>query len=371
MARDTEPDLDTPVPAPRANPDLVGHEEAERELERLYRTGRLPHAILLAGPRGIGKATLAFRFARFLLAQGEAAGTTSPVAGHSDRTGLAVDPRSGVFRRVAAGGHADLLTVERAWDPRRKRLRGEILAEDAREIAAFFRLTAAEEGWRVVIVDGAEEMNRNAANAVLKILEEPPSQALLLLVSHNPGRLLPTIRSRCRRVKLTPLTTTLAAELLCRHRPQLAAAEATALAALSGGSTGRALQLADAGGLDLYRALIEPLAQTPAINVGRLHTLTDRLARTDAEDAYRASEELLSQFLARLAAAAARDQGAVEDIVAGEVAIMRRLAGRADPGSWAGVRAAIDRDFAAVRELNLDRKQAMLDAFFAIEELAR
>src|SRR6516164_7673777 len=164
------------VPAPRANPDLVGHESAERELRRLVETGRLPHAILLSGPRGIGKATLAFRFARFLLAKGDR--TSAPAA----KSGLAIHPQTGVFHRVAAGGHADLLTVERAYDPRRRRLRGEIVVDDAREIASFFRLTAAEEGWRIVIVDGAEEMNRSAANALLKILEEPPRRALLLLV---------------------------------------------------------------------------------------------------------------------------------------------------------------------------------------------
>jgi DNA polymerase III subunit delta' len=365
-------DTENAIPSPRANPDLVGHEAAELELERLYRSKRLPHAILLAGPRGIGKATLAFRFARFLLTRGEAKQAAPEMFGASGvETGLAVDPDSGVFRRVAAGGHADLLTVERAWDPRRKRLRGEIVVEDTREIAAFFRLTAAEEGWRVVILDGAEEMNRNAANAVLKILEEPPDRALLLLVSHNPGRLLPTIRSRCRRLILTPLSVPLATQLLRRYRPQLDAAEAEALASLTGGSIGGALELADAGGLDLYRSLIELLAHAPAIELGQLHGLTDRLARTDAEDAHRASEKLLSQFLARLAVAAARGYRAAEEIVAGESAAMQRLAGRADPVSWATLRNEIDINFAAARELNLDRKQTMLGAFFAIDEQAR
>ena len=119
-----------------------------------------------------------------------------------------------MFHRVAAGGHADLLTVERAYDPRRRRLRSEIVVEGAREITGFFRLTAAEEGWRIVVVDGAEEMNRNAANALLKVLEEPPRHALLLLVSHSPGRLLPTIRSRCRRFPLVPLAQEVVMRLL-------------------------------------------------------------------------------------------------------------------------------------------------------------
>jgi DNA polymerase-3 subunit delta' len=171
MAREVEPaaGAESAAPAPRANPHLVGHESAERELERLYRTGRLPHAILLGGPRGIGKATLAFRFARFLLSQvGQGGDAGADFFDGQGEAGLAVDPESGVFRRIAASGHADLLTIERAWDQRRRRLRGEIVVGDTRTIAEFFRLTAAEEGWRVVIVDGAEEMNRNAANAVLK-----------------------------------------------------------------------------------------------------------------------------------------------------------------------------------------------------------
>ncbi len=376
MAReaDAAAGAESAAPPPRANPDLIGHESAERELERLYRTGRLPHAILLGGPRGIGKATLAFRFARFVLARGDPA-AEAPLFGGGE-TGIAVDPHGGVFRRVAAGGHADLLTVERAWDPRRRRLRGEILVEDAREIVGFFRLTAAEEGWRIVIIDGAEEMNRNAANAVLKILEEPPGRALLLLVSHNPGRLLPTIRSRCRRLMLAPLPLAEATRLIRQYRPQLDEAEAVALAALCAGSVGRALGLADGGGLALYRSLLDALSPTRRSDPGRLHDFVDRLARGDAEDAYRATEELLSQLLARLAAAAAGREIGPEQISPGEVAALERatmqaLAAAGAPAQWADLHAKIADDFAAADALNLDRKQTLLGAFFAIEQMAR
>jgi DNA polymerase III subunit delta' len=368
MARGLEkpPEVTAGVPAPRANPELIGHESAERELRRLVEAGRLPHAILLSGPRGIGKATLAFRFARFLLASGDHSTATAAA-----ESGLAIDPQSGVFRRVAAGGHADLLTVERAYDPRRRRLRSEIVVEDAREITNFFRLTAAEEGWRIVIVDGAEEMNRSAANALLKILEEPPRQALLLLVSHSPGRLLPTIRSRCRRFPLVPLPRAPLTKLLRRHRPELTQAEIEPLAALSDGSIGRALELAEAGGLVLYRSVLELLSQIPQLDVIRLHAFADQIARADAEDAYRVSGELLLRLLARITATSARRQFGGEEIVGGEDDAMWRIAALVAPARWARLREEIERGFASTDQLNLDRKQTMLGVFFAIEELAR
>jgi DNA polymerase III subunit delta' len=371
MARGVEPQADGApgMVAPRANPDLVGHESAEREFRRLDEAGRLPHAILLSGRRGIGKATLAFRLARFLLAK--SVGSSADILGDVVESGLAIDPESGVFHRVASGGHADLLTVERAYDPRRRRLRSEIVVEDTRAIAGFFRLTAAEEGWRIVVVDGAEEMNRNAANALLKILEEPPRRALLMLVSHSPGRLLPTIRSRCRRFPLTALARPVVMRLLGQYRPELAMSEAEAVAELADGSIGRAIELADAGGLVLYRSLLDLLSQIPRVDIAQLYAFADKLARPEAEDAYRAGEELLSQFLARTAARAARRQLEGDGLIAGEREVMQRLAARADPARWAALRDRIDRDFVGTDQLNLDRKQAMLGAFFAIEEMAR
>src|SRR5258708_6532346 len=349
MARGVEPQLDAEpgTVAPRVNLALVGHESAERELRRLDEAGRLPHAILLSGRRGIGKATLAFRLARFLLAK--SAGSSADMFGDAVESGLAIDPESGVFHRVASGGHADLLTVERAYDPRRRRLRSEIVVEDTRAIAGFFRLTAAEEGWRIVIVDGAEEMNRNAANALLKILEEPPRRALLLLVSHSPGRLLPTIRSRCRRFPLTALAPPVVMRLLRQYRPELA----------------------DAGGLALYRSLLDLLSQIPRVDIAQLYAFVDKLARPEVEDTYRAAEELLSQLLARMVARTARRQLGGDGLIAGEGEVMQRLTARADPARWAALRDRIDRDFVSTDQLNLDRKQTMLGAFFAIEEMAR
>jgi DNA polymerase-3 subunit delta' len=355
------------APAPRTNPDLLGYAVAEAELRRLFDSGRLPHALLLGGPRGIGKATLAFRLARFVLAQSSGEGPPIGLFSDNAEAGLTIAPDSGVFRRVASGGHADLLTVERAYDPRRRRMRSEIVVDDTREISAFLRLTAAEGGWRVVIVDGADEMNRNAANALLKILEEPPRRTLLLLVAHSPGRLLPTIRSRCRRLALAPLPSDIVGELLSRHRPDLPEMDAAAVTALAGGSIGRALDLAAAGGVDLYRSVLALLSRDRGIDPAALHAFADRLARPDAEEAYRAVEELVGQLLARFAIGPARGLGEVGDE---ESALLRRFRGRVPAAGWARLRDQIGQSFARTDALNLDRKQTILGAFFAIERAA-
>jgi DNA polymerase III subunit delta' len=345
--------MEPAAPPPRANPGLTGHEAVEAVLRQNFDTGRLPHALLLSGPRGIGKATLAFRLARYVLSgvsQNEATDMFGESAGAD--AGLEVSPESGVFRRIAAGGHADLLTIERAYDPRRKRLRSEIVVDDAREIGAFLRLTPAEGGWRAVIVDGADEMNRNAANSLLKILEEPPRRTLLILVAHSAGRLLPTIRSRCRHVPLSPLSDATVRDLLARYCPDLDSEEAKAVATLAEGSIGRALELVASGGVELSTTLATMLNRRGGVDVTALHGFAERLARADAEDNYRAVEELLRQHLARQAITAAR-RGT-----------------RAEAARWARVRAEIDDEFARADGLNLDKKQTMMGAFFAIERAA-
>jgi DNA polymerase-3 subunit delta' len=223
------------APAPRENALLFGHAAAEAALLEAMRSGRLHHAWLITGPDGVGKATLAFRFARRLLAGGTAS--------------LEMDAVQPVFRRVAAAGHADLLTVEREWDDKKKRMKKNISAETARSIPGFLHLTPAEGGWRVVIVDGAEDVNPQSANALLKVLEEPPSRAVLLLVSSAPGRLLPTIRSRCRTLALSPLGDADMGRVLEAFLPAVPLAERARLVTLSDGSPGRALAMAEQGGL--------------------------------------------------------------------------------------------------------------------------
>jgi DNA polymerase III subunit delta' len=355
-------------PPPRANPDLLGHEASESALRRLFESGRMPHAVLMTGPRGIGKATLAYRFARFVLVHG-GTGIEAGLPAENDRI-LAVPPDCGVFRRVASGGHADLLAVERAYDPRRRRLRSEIIVEEAREIAAFLHRTPAEGGWRVVIVDGADEMNRSAANALLKILEEPPRRALLLLVAHSPGRLLPTIRSRCRRFPIMPLPPEIVSQLLETSRPDLPHAQSSALVALAEGSIGRALDLIEAGGVELYEAILALLSREQGVDPAALHALADRLARGEADNAYHAVEEMLSHLLAEIAVRAAGGNSGRWPRSESEQ-VLRRLGNRAPAARWAELREQVAAIFARADALNLDRKQTILGAFFGVERIAR
>ena len=355
---DDKPD----TPAPRANPHLVGCDAAEARLLDAWRSGRLPHAWLFTGPRGIGKATLAFRFARFVLAQG--------TAQTRDAVSLAIEPQSGVFRRVASGGHADLLTVERGWDDKRERWRSEIRIDETRTIADFLHLTPGEGGWRVVVVDGADDMNRSAANAILKILEEPPPQALLLLASHAPGRLLPTIRSRCRRLSLSPLEDRQIVALLGRHRPDVAGADVDLLVRLAEGSIGRAIELADAGGVELYRDVGRLLLSLPAVDVAALHGLGDRLARTEGESTFRAAGEILLGWLARMIRAGAAGASPIE-LMPGETACMERLLAVCSVDRWVDLWDRIARLFAASEDVYLDRKQVWTSTILDIENLAR
>ncbi len=357
----------TGASAPRANPDLIGQEAAEAAMLAAWRSGRMPHAWLIGGPRGVGKATLAYRFARFALAGGGDA--ADGLFGASAIDTLALPPSHPVFRRVAAGGHADLVAVERQINPETKKLRGEIVVDDVRDVGQFLHLTPVEGGWRVVVVDAADEMNPNAANALLKVLEEPPRQALLLLVSHAPGRLLATIRSRCRQITLPPLAFEHVAALLDRFRPERASDDRDTLVALADGSIGRALDLADRGGVELYREMVELLERAPEVEVPAVHDFADRLARggEDAAAGFRTAMELLSRWAGRLARrAAGADAG--REIVAGEGAIETRLARGSSPDCWIATWDKINLLARRTESVNLDRRLVLIEAFLSLAE---
>lgn len=354
------------APTPAANPDLIGHERAEAVLLRAFGSGRLPHAWLLSGPRGIGKATLAYRFARYVLAGGGDAGAGLFAA---PEPALHLDPEHPIFRRVAAGAHPDLRVLERPVDEKTGRLRSEIPVKAVRGVGDFLRMTAGEGGWRVVIVDAIDDLNRSAANALLKVLEEPPADALLLLISHQPGGLLATVRSRCCHLPLTPLVAAALGRLIDRFRPDLAAADRDMLMALADGSIGRALSLDANGGLDLYRDLASVLEMLPRLDVARAHAFAERLAQGADGTAFRVGQELLVWWLARLVRSAAEGRAPAE-VLPGDARLIADLAARRSLAQWLGLWEKTGRLFARAEAANLDRKQVVLTALLDLEGAA-
>lgn len=364
---------------PRHATALVGHEAAERRFLDAWSSGRMPHAWLITGPKGVGKASFAFRCARFMLrhagrAEEGAPGLlldAPPDAPPDAPQSLDVPEQDPVFHRVASLGHADLLVIERAWDEKGKRWRSEIVAEDARRLVPFFGMTAAEGGHRIAIIDSADELNRHAANAILKILEEPPPNGMLFLVSHSPGALLPTIRSRCRRLELQPLSPARMEAVIAARAPELPAADRTALAVLAGGSPGRLDALLQGGGLALYDEVLALLAGLPAFDVPALHLLADRLGRQAEADSFATVLDLLAGLLARQIAGAARGRP-VPGVRPAEAALAARLF---PPGielaEWIAVWEKLGEMGRATDALALDRKHVLLSLFNRLAAAAR
>jgi DNA polymerase-3 subunit delta' len=261
---------------PRETLSLYGHRDAEQTLLNAYRSGRIPHAWLIGGAQGIGKATLAYRMARYVLAHRDPAAPDVRTA----KT-LEVDPANPVARHIAAGAHGGLLTLERTLNDKGV-MRTVITVDETRETISFFGSTAAVEGWRVCIVDTVDELNANAANALLKVLEEPPRQSLFLLVSHAPARVLPTIQSRCRKLPLRPLAAgdviAAAAEAAQPAPDDASLADA---AAASEGSVARALTLLGGDALKLQQRTAALLETLPRVDQRELHALGDALGSND------------------------------------------------------------------------------------------
>jgi DNA polymerase III subunit delta' len=347
--RDKDTDTDRDAPLPRETTVLFGHQAAEQEFLSSYRSGRLPHSWLISGEAGIGKATLAYRIARFVLAHPD------PSAGAvRSAVSLALDPTHPTVRRIAGNAHTDLLVLERV-PGESGALRTVITVDQVRRIVSFFGSTAGEGGWRVCIVDSADELKHpEAANALLKMLEEPPSRSLFLLVSHSPGRLLPTIRSRCRRLILKPLDAAdVAAAATAALGPDADAAGLNAAAQVAGGSVARAIALAGGPLLALRQRVEVMLDALPATDPNALHALGDQLDR---------DRSLLEAFV-----------GAVRDWllrrldaeVKGAKPDLARMAGTAD--LWD----KLNRSARDVETYNLEKKPLVFTIFGLLAEASR
>lgn len=362
------PDQVPGAPHPRETACLFGQNAAEQAFLDAYCSGRLHHGWLLTGPQGVGKATLAWRIARFLLAtppmtDGGLFGAPPPP------DTLDIAPDHPVSHRILAGAEPGLAAITRSVNDQ-GRLRSEIVVDDVRKLGRFFGLSAADGGRRVVIVDSADEMNTSAANALLKMLEEPPARTTLLLVSHQPSRLLPTIRSRCRTLRLSPLKP----EALQAALDQAGAGmpeEIENLAVLASGSVGAALRLIELDGLKLYGELLAILASLPRLDRQRALALAEAAAGRDASQRFDLLLKLIEIVLARLARTGATGRPPEPEARQGEAKVLAGLA--PDPKSgrrWAEIAATISARARHGQAVNLDPAALVLDTVFKMQDTA-
>ncbi|MDX2113568.1 MAG: DNA polymerase III subunit delta' [Alphaproteobacteria bacterium] len=325
---------------------IAGHQETLEQLQADASRGRLAHGLLITGARGIGKATLARQLACSLLAMG------------ADEEGAA--------RRMEAGAHADFLVVQQEIDPKKDELKQEISVEQARKVAQFLAMTPGESSWRVVIIDSIDNLNVNAANAILKILEEPPPQAILMLVSHTPGRLLPTIRSRCRSVKLSPLSREDYHEVMRSKAPELDINQRESLGLLCDYAPGMALELASRQALEMYASLLGLLRELPRMSPAAVSQFADKIAAGSVHQNWAQFSQLALVMLSKLCKSASHISQ--PEIISGEEGMLYAIAQLHPAPVWAAKWQQSQEQFALVAARHLDAKQAAISWLHGISE---
>jgi DNA polymerase III subunit delta' len=350
MAKDEDvPEVDRleGAPHPRDTQVLFGQDAAETAFLDAYRGGRFPHAWILGGPEGVGKATFAYRAARFLLAHPDPR-DPSVVAARD----LSVPPDHPAARKMAARAHGGLFVVRRQWSPERKTIPTQIPVDLARKAISFFESTAAEGGWRICIVDSAEDLNVNGANALLKVVEEPPERSLFLIVSHMPGRLLPTIRSRCRMLTFRPVPSAAVERALLASGADATGDLVRRAAQLSDGSVRQAFKILDEGTIAIVDHIRVALERLPTIDWTDLHAVADGLAGRANDAAFETTVETIFAWL-----------GEQTESRAGEGP--RRLAPLAE------VWDKVARQVRETESYNLDRRALVLTLFMDLSDALR
>lgn len=360
-----EPDRLPDTPHPRDAQGVMGHQRAVDDILAAINSDRVHHAWMITGPKGIGKATLAYQAAMTLLARPESGGLFGDPA---PETALGLPHDHSVATRIRAGSEPGLFVLRRPVDEKTKRLKQITTVEEVRKLRNFFAMSAGGNGRRVVIVDAMDELNNQAANALLKMLEEPPEGAVMFLVTHQPGAVLPTIRSRCRVLKLDPLN----ADDLQGAFATVQAHQVfdTGLLPLAGGSVGQAITLAANGGLDIYSDLVKLFSGAPAIDRDALFKLAEQSSARGNDGGMDRLADMLDIFLSRLARASVTPADDVQ-ACSGERDLFTRLNPAPQVARlWAEQQQHISQSLRAGLAVNLDPTALILDTAFKIEETA-
>ncbi len=363
-----DPDRIEGAPHPRETAHLYGHAQAEAEVLSAFTTDRLHHAWMITGPKGAGKATLAWRIARFLLATpDDDGGMFAP----PPPTSLDIDPSSPVARRLLQLAEPRLFLLRRGPNEKETALSQVISVDEVRKMKSFFALSAADGGRRVAIIDSLDELNTAAANALLKLLEEPPARVTLLLIAHQPARLLPTIRSRCRELRLAPLGPDDLAAALTAAGGSVAPGDTQALAELSAGSVGEAFRLTNLDGMKLYTALVRLFSTLPRLDRPQALALADIAGARGAAETFNLLVTLIDLFLARLARTGTLQQTPPE-AAPHEAALLARLS--PDPlaaRAWADLAQSLSARARRGKAVNLDPAALLMDMLLKIDEMTR
>lgn len=363
-----EPDRIEGAPHPRETRTLYGHQGAEDGFLRAFTSGRLHHGWLITGPKGVGKATLAWRIARFLLTAPEDDGGL--FGAPPPPTSLATDPEHPVIRRMAQLAEPRLFLLRRGANDKETALSADIRVDEVRKMKSFFALSAADGGRRVAIIDSADELNTGAANALLKLLEEPPADVTFLVIAHQPHRLLPTIRSRCRELRLAPLGAEPLAQALAQAGGMVDPDQAQALAELAGGSVGEAFRLTNLDGLKTYAALIALFGTLPRMDRPRALQLAELGAGKGQEERFDLIVTLVDLFLARLSRAGVT-RILPPEAAPGESDLFAKLAPHAHAArAWADLAQTLSLRSRRGKAVNLDPAALLMDSFLKIDETA-
>jgi DNA polymerase-3 subunit delta' len=359
-----EPEKPEGLLPPRESSLCLGHEDVEKKLLDLINSGAMPHALIFSGQRGIGKATMAFRLARYLFKNGTSDEAQDSLFGDTPEaaSSLSINTEDPIFPRVTSGGHPDLLTIERPMDAKKGIRKNSVDVETARKVAPFLRMTSSDGGWRVVIIDDADTMNRNAQNAMLKILEEPPSNAILILVTHRLGAMIPTIRSRCRVLNFSALPEDVMKQLIEKEvGNSLTEDQQNILNSMAGGSIGTAQKIIESNGLETTQNVLDIFQSYPKFNWVDIHHLADQSGRAGKNDAFEIIEKTFLWVVENFVFVKASDAKALPLTLNQEVYLNIMNARNLDV--WLKVFENLKTHFIQANFSNLDKRQAVLGAF--------